>query len=87
MSDGQLSDPISLPLPTDLLRELEQIAAAAARTRSWIIVRAIRRYLATEGAEIREATAERSAIEAGEGHAMDYVIAEIEEIVRSGKAA
>src|SRR5258708_7623012 len=48
----ELSDPISLRLPVDTLAAIEQVAKATDRTRSWVIVRALRRYLLTEGAQI-----------------------------------
>lgn len=87
MSSPVLSDPISLRLPTDILNEIETIASASERTRSWVIVRALRRYLATEGAEILDAIDGRAAIAEGKGRDIDDVIGEIEGIIRSGKAA
>ncbi|PZN93055.1 MAG: CopG family transcriptional regulator [Hyphomicrobiales bacterium] len=87
MSSPDLSEPISLRLPTSILSEIETIAAASERTRSWVIVRALRRYLATEGAAILDAIDGRAAIAAGAGHDIDDVIGQIEGIIRSGKAA
>ncbi|WP_376988665.1 CopG family ribbon-helix-helix protein [Bosea sp. R86505] len=87
MSSPDLFEPISLRLPSSILSEIETIAAASERTRSWVIVRALKRYLATEGAEILAATEGRGALAAGEGHDLDDVIGEIERIIRSGKAA
>lgn len=86
MSSPDLSEPISLRLPSSILSEIETIAAASERTRSWVIVRALKRYLATEGAEILAAVEGRAALAAGEGH-LDDVIGEIERIIRAGKAA
>jgi predicted transcriptional regulator len=87
MSRPDLSEPISLRLPSSILSEIETIATASERTRSWVIVRALKRYLATEGAEILAAVEGRAALAAGEGHDLDDVIGEIERIIRSGKAA
>jgi predicted transcriptional regulator len=85
----ELADPISLRLPVDVLSAVEQIAAASERSRSWVIVRALRRYLATEGAEILEVVEGRAQIAAGEAHDMDDVLREVEAIIRApaGRAA
>lgn len=82
-----LSEPVSLRLPTDVLQAIEAVAAAADRTRSWVMVRALKRYLATEGAEILAVAEGRRQIAAGDVHDMDAVIDEVEALVRSGKAA
>lgn len=47
-----LSDPITLRLPEDILAEVEQIARATERSRSWVIVRALKYYLMAEGNDI-----------------------------------
>lgn len=52
MAKPVLSDPIALRLPEDMLKEIETIAAATERTRSWVIVRALKYYLAAEGRDI-----------------------------------
>ncbi len=54
MSDRELSDPITMRLPLDVLSEIEEIAATCDRTRSWVFVRALKSYLAAEGREIIE---------------------------------
>jgi len=53
------------------------------------IVRALRRYLATEGADILAVIEGREQIAAGEVHEMDDVLDEIERMIRSpaGEAA
>lgn len=47
-----LSDPITLRLPVDILEDIEKIAQTADRSRSWVIVRALKYYLMAEGAEM-----------------------------------
>jgi predicted transcriptional regulator len=47
-----LSDPITLRIPADILAEVEQIAKATERSRSWVIVRALKYYLMAEGNDI-----------------------------------
>ena len=39
---AELSDPITLRLPLDMLSDIEKIAAGSERTRSWVIVRALK---------------------------------------------
>ncbi len=81
-----LSDPIALRIPTDILADLEKIAEASERTRSWVMVRAFRHYLANEGADILAVIQGRKEIAEGKVSDMDDVLKEIEEIVR-GKVA
>lgn len=52
MTKPVLSDPIALRLPEDILKDIEKIAAATERTRSWVIVRALKYYLMQEGNDI-----------------------------------
>ena len=86
---NELSDPISLRLPVDILAAIEQVASATDRNRSWVIVRALRRYLMTEGAQILDVVEGRAQIAAGDVHDMDDVLDEVERIIRSpaGEAA
>ncbi|WP_291666441.1 ribbon-helix-helix protein, CopG family [Bosea sp. (in: a-proteobacteria)] len=46
------TDPIALRLPPEILSDIETIAAASERTRSWLIVRALKLYLAGEGGRL-----------------------------------
>lgn len=87
--NSKLSGPISLRLPVEVLASVEEIAKATERTRSWIVVRALKRYLATEGKEILDFVEGRAQVEAGESYDMEEVLQEVERIVRSspGKAA
>ena len=81
-----LSDPITLRVPTDVLAELEEIAASYERTRSWVSVRALKAYLATEGREIRDIAKARREMEAGQSFDLDQVIAEIESVAKGAAA-
>ena len=86
---NELSDPISLRLPVDILAAIEQVARATDRNRSWVIVRALRRYLMTEGAQILDVVEGRAQIAAGDAHDIDDVLDEVKRIIRSpaGEAA
>ena len=85
----ELSDPISLRLPADVLEAVERVAKATDRSRSWVVVRALRRYLATEGADILAVIDGRAQIAAGKSHDMDDALDEIERVIgrSSGEAA
>ncbi len=86
MSKPKLSDPIAIRIPLEVLAQIEAVAAATERTRSWVIVRALRYYLGAEGAEILAAIEGRRQIAEGDSHDMDDVIAELDAIA-DGKAA
>ena len=47
-----LSDPLTLRLPSDVLAEIEEVARISGRSRSWVMVRAMKAYLAGEGREV-----------------------------------
>ena len=70
-----LSDPIALRVPSDILSEIERIAEITERSRSWVIVRAMKAYLASEGRDILNAAEGRDEIARGEtvdlGEALD----------------
>lgn len=42
MAKPVLSDPIALRIPADVLADIEKIAETAERSRSWVIVRALK---------------------------------------------
>ncbi len=87
MSDQRnLSQPITMRLPQDILAEIEQIAAVCDKTRSWVFVRALKTYLAAEGREIIEIAQARQQIENGESFDLDDVIAQIDDIVKGAAA-
>lgn len=86
MSKAELSDPIALRIPLDVLNDIEKIAGASERSRSWVIVRALKLYLAGEGADCLAILRGREEAAAGGGHDADEVLAELEGIIR-GKVA
>ncbi|MBB3387994.1 putative transcriptional regulator [Rhizobium sp. BK275] len=86
MSNASQSESVTLRVPSDVIAEIEAIAKASDRSRSYIIVRALRTYLMNEGADILAAIKGREQIAAGEFENMDDVIADIDRIV-GGKAA
>lgn len=86
MAARELSDPITMRVPLDVLADIEDIAKICNRSRSWVFVRALKSYLAAEGRDIIELAEARRDIEAGLGHDLDDVIDEVEAIVRGAAA-
>ena len=82
MAKDQLSGPVPVRLPLDVLSEIEAVAETCDRTRSWVIVRALRMYLEGEGADILDYRKALEQAETGDVHEMDDVLAEIREVVR-----
>jgi predicted transcriptional regulator len=72
-------------VPMDVLEAIERVAKAIDRNRSWVMVRALRRYLATEGADILAVIKGRAQIAAGKSHEMDDVLDEVDRIIRNPK--
>lgn len=86
MTKSPGSESVTLRVPSDVLSSVEAIAEATDRSRSYIIVRALKTYLLNEGADILSALRGRDQIAAGEYEEMDDLIAEVDKIV-AGKAA
>lgn len=85
----EVSDPITLRLPLDIFDDVQKIADGSDRTRSWVIVRALKYYLAreAEGGICLSVLRGREEASAGGGRDAEDVLAELDEIIRSGKAA
>ncbi|AZO32270.1 ribbon-helix-helix domain-containing protein [Mesorhizobium sp. M1B.F.Ca.ET.045.04.1.1] len=81
MAKPSLSDPITMRLPEEVLAAIEQIAETCDRSRSWVMVRALKLYLAGEGADILAVRKGREQVADGDVHDMDGVLGEIHEIV------
>jgi predicted transcriptional regulator len=86
VSKRELSDPITMRLPVDVLAEIEEIARICDRSRSWVFVRALKTYLATEGREVIDLAKARTDIGNGLGQDLDEVLAEVDSIIK-GEAA
>ena len=78
MTKPVLSDPIALRIPEDMLKDIEAIAKASERSRSWVIVRALKYYLMQEGNDVLQIVAAQAEVEAGEVMDMDDLLAELE---------
>jgi len=86
MTKASTSESVTLRIPSDVLSSIETIAEATERSRSYIIVRALRTYLLNEGSDIIEAIKGREQIAAGEYEDIDDVIADMDRII-AGKVA
>lgn len=81
-----LSDPITLRVPLDILEDIEKIAEASERSRSWVIVRALKYYMINEGSDILDIRKGLEDVEAGRVHDADEVFAELERLSRDDAA-
>lgn len=80
MTKPTLSDPITLRIPEDVLADIETIAQATERSRSWVIVRALRTYLQQEGAEILAYRRGLDEVTSGEVEDLDEVVKDLKRI-------
>jgi len=84
--DVSPSTSVSLRVPTELLDEIDRIACALDRPRSWVMLRALRAYLKTEGAEVIEDVEALAELDRGEGIPADDVLSQMDEIIDAGDA-
>lgn len=87
MPTTKLSDPIALRIPSDILADIEKVAASCERSRSWVMVRAMKAYLAAEGADILAIEKGREQIEAGQSHDLEEVLDALDAEDRESAAA
>jgi predicted transcriptional regulator len=81
MPEGSNSVPISLRLPAELLEKLDKVAAIMERPRSWVILDAVREYLADEGQEMLDIQESIEQLDRGEGIPFEEVLSEMREKV------
>ena len=86
MPEGTASIPVSLRVPADLIETLDKIAAALERSRSWVMLRALRQYVADEGQEVLDVQVGIAELDRGEGIPIEDVLAEIDEIIAKAEA-
>jgi predicted transcriptional regulator len=86
MPKQNLSDPIALRLPEDMLKDIETIAKATDRSRSWVIVRALKYYLQAEGRDVLDISAGLDDIRAGRVVDADTVFAELKRLSKDNAA-
>ena len=86
MPEGTASIPVSLRVPADLIETLDKIAAALERSRSWVMLRALRQYVADEGQEVLDVQEGIAELDRGEGIPIEDVLAEMDEIIAKAEA-
>ena len=86
MPEGSTAIPVSVRLPTEVIDTLDRVAAALDRPRSWVILHALRQYLADEGAEILDVQEGLAEVERGEVVDFDEAMAGFEAIVARAEA-
>lgn len=82
-----LSNPIALRVPEDILADIERIAQATERSRSWVIVRALKAYLASEGGDILAVAEGRNEIARGEAFDLEKTLDDLDREDDRGAAA
>jgi predicted transcriptional regulator len=83
---------VSLRLPTRLVSEFDRIAAILERDRTWVMQKALNRYLETEGAEILQDAQGLDELDRGDSVDLDDMLDKARTIVeateyRRGKRA
>jgi predicted transcriptional regulator len=86
MREGTSSMPVSLRVPADLIETLDKIAAALERPRSWVMLRALRQYIADEGQEVLDVQEGIAELDRGEGIPFEEAMAQWEEIIAKAEA-
>ncbi len=80
MSNSEKSQ-VSLRLPIPLVSEFDRIAAILERDRTWVMQKALSRYLAAEGAEILQDAQGLDELDRGESVDLDDVLDKARAIV------
>ncbi len=86
MTEPVAKTQISLRVPPDLVEAFDAIAKGMERDRSWVMLRALKQYLETEGADVLRELEGIAAIERGEAYDFDEVMAEADAIIAEAMA-
>lgn len=77
---------VSIRLPAELLGEVDRVAAALERDRTWVMLHAFKRYLDDEGAEILSEAEGIEALDRGEGVALKALLDQADSLLKAGRA-
>ena len=72
---------MTLLVPYDVFAGIRAVAETCERTPDWVVVRALRLYLAGEGSEVLAVRKGREEIDRGEVHNMDDLLAELDAVI------
>ena len=86
MADNTTLVPVSLRVPAEMLEVLDKIANIVERPRSWVMLKALRLYLANEGQEILEIREGIDEADRGETIPSEQVWAEIDAMITAMRA-
>lgn len=86
MTEPAAKTQISLRVPAELVEAFDTIARGMERDRSWVMLRALKQYLETEGADVLRELEGIAAIERGEAYDFDEVTAEADAIIAEAMA-
>jgi len=86
MGDDTTLIPVSLRVPADMLESIDKVAKSVERPRSWVILRALRFYLADEGQEFLDIQEGIDELDRGEGIPSEQVWAELEAMIAAMRA-
>lgn len=77
---------ISLRVPAELVEAFDAIAKGMERDRSWVMLRALKQYLDSEGADVLRELEGIAALDRGEGVDFDEVMDEADAIIAEAMA-
>jgi predicted transcriptional regulator len=80
------SSHVSLRVPDDVIEAFDRLAKLLDRPRSWVMLRALRHYLAAEGAELATDAESLAQLDRGEGEPFEAVFNDVERIIRKHAA-
>ena len=87
MAQGGDATHLSARVPSALLDDLDKVAAVLERSRSWVVVRALQRYLDDEGAELLREAESLAELDRTGGHDLGHVLDEADAIISAAKRA
>ncbi|ARJ68156.1 transcriptional regulator [Magnetospirillum sp. ME-1] len=81
MTEPAAKTQISLRVPTELVEAFDTIAKGMERDRSWVMLRALKQYLDSEGADVLRELEGIAALDRGEGVDFDEAMDELDAII------
>src|SRR5690349_19216193 len=76
---------LSFRAPADLVEQFDRVAGILVRPRTWVLVRALRRYMGEgERADLLTEEVEEAAIERGEGMPFEDAIKAVDRVIAKG---
>jgi len=86
MKDAGETIQMSLRVPAAMAAELDRIAKAMDRDRTWVMLHAVRRFIDDEGAALLRESNGLAELDRGEGVDFDLVLAEVEDKIANSRS-